>query len=229
MRIYKNISYETDLRTIRHLQMLSKPDVSVDDYRNSFYQIGIALGELLNNRTDCDEGNVMLACASEDADWLAQGVINSISKKDISLAVFWNDRITIDYNNGIEYSPIIRSYIEPVEKCHTLIIVKSIISTSCVVKNQLLHLIGKIAPEVIHIVAPVMYKDAEKNLKKEFPNIVSNKFEFLTLAVDTIRKPSGEIVPGVGGMVYPKLGLGDIKEKNKYTPRLVLDRLKLKK
>ena len=74
-----------------------------------------------------------------------------------------------------------------------------------------------------------MYKDAEKKLKKEFPNIVSNKFEFLTLAVDTIRKPSGEIVPGVGGMVYPKLGLGDIKEKNKYTPRLVLDRLKLKK
>mgnify|MGYP002515554190 CR=1 FL=1 len=32
-------------------------------------------------------------------------------------------------------------------------------------------------------------------------------------------------VPGVGGMVYPKLGLGNIHEKNKYTPNLVLARL----
>ena len=92
-------------------------------------------------------------------------------------------------------------------------------------KNQLLHLIGKINPKIIHIVAPVMYKDAQNSLKKEFPDSISSKFEFLTLAVDTVRKTSGEVLPGVGGMVYPKLGLGDITEKNKYTPHLVLERL----
>lgn len=30
----------------------------------------------------------MLACASEDADWLAQGVLSSISQKNVALAVF---------------------------------------------------------------------------------------------------------------------------------------------
>lgn len=92
----------------------------------------------------------------------------------------------------------------------------------------MLYLIGQITLEVIHIVAPVMYKDAERNLKKGFPNFVSRKFEFLTLIVDTIRKSSGKIVSGIGGMVYLKLGLGDIKEKNKYTTKLVLYRLNRK-
>ena len=226
MRTYKNISYDKNLEVIREMQRLSSPNVTVESYRNSFEKIGNVLGELLNNRHIENGAGTMLACASEDADWLAKGVIDSITQRNISLAVFWNDRITIDTKNKIEYSPIIRSYIEPVEDCGTLILVKSIISTSCVVKNQLLHLIGEINPKVIYIVAPVMYKDAQNSLLKEFPKYISDKFHFLTLAVDTIRNSSGEVLPGVGGMVYPRLGLGDIKEKNKYTPRLVLERLK---
>ena len=225
MRIYQNISYDNNLQTIRDLQKLSSPNVSIEDYRCSFYKLGVVLGEFLNGKSLMNDKSTMVACASEDADWLAKGVIDSISQKDISLAVFWNDRVTIDCKNKIEYSPIIRSYIEPITDCHTLILVKSIISTSCVIKNQLLHLIGKINPKIIHIVAPVMYKDAQNSLKKEFPDSISSKFEFLTLAVDTIRKTSGEVLPGVGGMVYLKLGLGDITEKNKYTPHLVLERL----
>lgn len=225
MRTYKNITYNDNLQTIQALQTLSKPEISVAEYRDAFYQIGSALGHLLNRKIENNFGNTMLACASEDADWLAHGVLDSISQKEVSLAVFWNERITLNEQTKIEYSPIIKSYIEPIEDCQTLILVKSIISTSCVVKTQLLHLIGKINPKNIYIVAPVMYKNAQASLNKEFPDFISDKFKFITFAIDSERKPSGEIVPGVGGMVYPKLGLGNIHEKNKYTPKLVLSRL----
>lgn len=104
--------------------------------------------------------------------------------------------------------------------------VKSIISTSCVVRTQLTHLINKICPEEIYIVAPVMYKDAQTNLKKEFPASISNQFKFLTFAIDTIKDVEKGVILGVGGMVYPKLGLGDIHEKNKYIPNLVKERMK---
>ena len=225
MRIYKNITYNSDLPTIQALQALSKPGISVGDYKNAFFQIGSALGNLLNKKVDNNYGNTMLACASEDADWLASGVLDSISQKDVSLAVFWNERVTLSQKTKLEYSPIIKSYIEPIENCKTLILVKSIISTSCVVKFQLLHLINKINPEKILILAPVMYKNAQVGLIREFPDSINSKFQFLTFAIDTERSLSGEVIPGVGGMVYPKLGLGDIHEKNKYIPQLVLARL----
>ena len=66
-----------------------------------------------------------------------------------------------------------------------------------------------------------MYKDAQKSLEKDFPTEISNKFRFLTFAIDTVKTSEGNIVPGIGGLVYPKLGLGDSNEKNKYTPEIV--------
>jgi hypothetical protein len=225
MRIYKNVTYNNDLPTIQALQTLSKPGISVGDYQSAFYQIGSALGNLLNKKVDDNYGNTMLACASEDADWLASGLLNSISQKNVSLAVFWNERITLNQKTKLEYSPIIKSYVEPIENCKTLILEKSIISTSCVVKFQLLHLINKINPEKILILAPVMYKNAQVSLMREFPDYINSRFQFLTFAIDTERNMDGEVIPGVGGMVYPKLGLGNIHEKNKYTPNLVLARL----
>ena len=117
MRLYKNITYNSDLPTIQALQALSKPGISVGDYKNAFYQIGSALGDLLNKKMDNNYGNTMLACASEDADWLASGVLDSISQKDVSLAVFWKERVTLSQKTKLEYSPIIKSFIEPIENC----------------------------------------------------------------------------------------------------------------
>lgn len=225
MRTYKNITYDTDRNVIRDMQTLSKPNVSVDEYRDAFYRLGRTLGEILNRKTGGEYGQTMLACASEDADWLAHGVLDTLSQHDVSLAVFWNGRLTLDAKTHLEYSPIIKSYIEPINKCRTLIMVKSIISTSCVVKTQLTRLIYDIEPQKIYIVAPVMYKDAEKSLRQEFPLSVGEKFEFVTLAIDTVKDLNHNIVPGVGGLVYPKLGLGDSSEKNRYMPNLVKARI----
>ena len=112
MRTYKNITFDNDSPIIRAMQSLSCPRVTVENYRNSFYQIGQALGHLLNVKIGQQYGNTMLACASEDADWLANGVLDAITPTNLSLAVFWNSRITLDVKTGLEYSPIIKSYIE---------------------------------------------------------------------------------------------------------------------
>ena len=64
MRIYKNITYNSDLPTIQALQALSEPGISVGDYQNAFYRIGTALGDLLNKKVDNNYVNTMLSCAS---------------------------------------------------------------------------------------------------------------------------------------------------------------------
>lgn len=225
MRTYKNLRFDDDKSIIHLMQLLSRPDISVMSYRNTFYKIGKALGQMLNKKINGNYGNTMLACASEDADWLAHGVLDAISQKEVSLAVFWNERVTLDSETNLEYSPIIKSFVEEIEDCQTLILVKSIISTSCVVKTQLNRLINDISPEKIYIVAPVMYKDAEKSLKREFPANITEKFEFLTFAIDSERDKVHGIIPGVGGMVYPKLGLGDVHSKNRYMPEIVKKRI----
>ena len=69
MRTYKNITFDKDRETIRLMQLLTEPDVSVEDYRHAFYRLGRELGLLLNEKAGGNYGNTMLACASEDADW----------------------------------------------------------------------------------------------------------------------------------------------------------------
>ena len=225
MRRYIDLNYEKDRDILELMHVLSSPISSEESYRNSFYGLGKALGASLNLYTQSSYGKTMLACASEDADWLARGVLESLSQKQVSLAVFWNERITLDEINKVEYSPIIKSYIEPIEGCQTLILVKSIISTSCVVKTQLTRLVNTINPQEIYIESPVMYKDASSRLENEFPLSISNKFHFFTFAIDTIKDNQGHVLPGVGGMIYPRLGLGDIHQKNKYVPNLVKERI----
>lgn len=70
-----------------------------------------------------------------------------------------------------------------------------------------------------------MYKDGMPNLIREFPDSISSKFTFVTFAIDEERLSSGEVIPGVVGMVYPRLGLGDVATKNTYLPDMVMNRL----
>lgn len=84
-----------------------------------------------------------------------------------------------------------------------------------------MRLISDLTPKKIFIIAPVMYKDAEYNLCMDFPQNISSKFKFLTFAVDDEINDHKEIIPGIGGMVYPRLGLGNESEKNSYIPEIV--------
>lgn len=228
MRRYENLQYG-DEKVIREaLDLLADKTTGVKEYRNAFEILGVELGHVLAQKVcDVPAEEIMLVCASEDADWLAKGVENGLGKGKLPVSVYWSTRNTVyQSENGekIEISPIVKAYEEPIEKCSLLVIVKSIISSSCVVKTQLTRLIDRAHPEKIAIMAPVMYKDAKPNLLKEFPKEISNKFYFLQFAVDEDCQDN-EVIPGIGGMVYPRLGLGDINKKNQYVPDMVRMRM----
>ena len=229
MRRFENLQ-NADEQVVRcMLAKLADKSTGVDDYRDAISKLGIELGKVLSSKINgIIPEEIMLVCASEDADWLAAGVECGIDKGDLKKSVYWSTRETVykdENGERLEISPIVKAYEEPIENCRLLVVVKSIISSSCVVKTQLTRLIGKINPERIVIMAPVMYKDGIPNLISEFPASVSNKFEFVTFAIDEDRLENGEVVPGIGGMVYPRLGLGDITAKNSYIPEMVIRRL----
>jgi len=228
MRKYENLNAGNEASVKRSLNLLADKNTGVDDYRMAFEDLGSELGKLLAKEVaDVTPGETMLVCASEDADWLAKGVEKGLGKGSTPVSVFWSTRSEVYRNEEekVEISPIVKSYEEPIAHCRLLVVVKSIISSSCVVKTQLTRLIGKMHPERIAILAPVMYKDGVPNLMKEFPEDISQKFRFVTFAVDEDRSDKGEVIPGIGGMVYPRLGLGDMTAKNGYIPRMVLERI----
>lgn len=228
MRRYENLQYGDEKVIRKSLDALADKTTGVEAYRNAFETLGVELGRILAQKVgDVLAKETMLVCASEDADWLAKGVENGFGKGELPVSIYWSTRNTVyQSENGekIEISPIVKAYEESIAKCRLLVIVKSIISSSCVVKTQLTRLIDRIHPEMIVIMAPVMYKDAQPNLLKEFPEEISNKFHFLQFAVDEDRQ-GNEVIPGIGGMVYPRLGLGDINKKNQYIPHMVRMRM----
>lgn len=122
----------------------------------------------------------------------------------------------------LKVAPILKKYQEPTEnKVKYLIVVKSIISGACVVRTNLVNLIQKIEPEKIFIAAPVIYYNAEEKLQNEFEEHIYQKFKFFYFASDTERTPEGEVIPGIGGNVYTRLGFENQDDKNQYIPEIV--------
>ena len=228
MRQYKNLQYGDEAIIRASLNALADKKTDICKYRDAFRLLGIELGKVLASEyKSLSADQTMLACASEDADWLANGVEAGFGLGELKKSVYWSSREIVHVNEDgskIEISPIEKAYEEMINDCQLLIIVKSIISTSCVVKTQLTRLIGRVSPQRIAIVAPVMYRDGVPNLMKEFPDEINSKFRFITFAIDDERVDS-EVIPGVGGMVYSRLGLGNIEEKNHYIPEMVLSKL----
>jgi hypothetical protein len=197
---------------------------SVPMYQEAMTELGRDLGRRLHSEISSPE-STYVAFTVEDADYLARGLLEVLTDGDMKLAgvaCFWND----SFNLGDEkITPILRKYAEAAAgQVDTLIIVKSIISSACVVKTNLTKLIENIHPEQIHIVAPVMFQGSEQLLKDEFTEPVSSKFKFFTFAIDSERQDNGNIVPGIGGSVYEKLGFTDSQQKNTYTPIMVKER-----
>lgn len=210
------------------LGLLADRETSISDYRNAFYRLGGSLAERFTRARLGD--NVLLVCTSEDADFLARGILESIVKrqapKSVALACFWQARFTAvrpaPGREGVDVAPIVRRYEEAtIESLDSLIIVKSIISSSCVVKHALLDVVGRKRPKRILIAAPVMLRGAQTRLRDEFPSSISRKFEFFYFAEDNEKDEVGNVLPGIGGSVYQRLGL---MEPSKITPSLVIER-----
>ena len=209
----------------RHsLSILAAEQTPPEDYRSALQALGRSLGGSLLEQLGSDLPNrICIVCTVEDADSLAAGIISRLEEQGlderIRVVCFWNDRIELD---GMSLAPILKEYREPCNVDDSaLVIVKSIIASACVVRTNLANLIATATPRRIFVVAPVMFKGADQFLRNDFDPTVSDRFEYITMAIDDEKRDGKWIVPGVGGDIYTRLGYGGAARKNFHVPTLV--------
>ena len=218
----------SDAMTRSLMDAIADTSTTTDEYRHSMHELGkkLAAGVLPKITSDESE-DVYVVCTVEDADFLARGVIDELESRGfgsrIKLMCLWNTKVR---DEGVSLSPILRQYKEDSSAATaSFIVVKSIISGACVVKTNLTRALSTIEPAQVFVVSPVLLKGAQKRLSEEFPTEISNKFEYVWMATDS-EKDGENVIPGIGGSVYERLGLGDEDRKNQYTPFIVKERRK---
>jgi len=210
------------------LETLVSPHTSSSSYRSAMQELGkfLAAG-VLQGRPELADGvkDISIVCTVEDADFLALGVMNGLQEAGVPserlhLQCFWNERIRSD---DISLAPIVRQYEEPFDSRDAVyLIVKSIISGACVVKTNLTRVLTQSHDGEIVVVAPVLLDGAQQRLEREFPPSVSERFQYVWFATDFKKDARQNVVPGIGGSVYERLGLGT--DKNQYVPNIVQER-----
>lgn len=208
-----------------HLQGLLEAKHDPVAYREHI----IALGEILAQpvadslKHTSHALETLVVSTAEDADFLQFGVTSALHEQGIKtkLAIFWNNHYQLSDNTSV--APIVHEFIQNgYENTRNLVVVKSVMSGSCVVRTNLLKLFETLKQvENIFIVSPVVYTKSEENLKSEFPKEISDKFQFIYLAKDSQRDEAGEVIPGIGGQVYDLLGLSKQPVLTGYIPNIV--------
>lgn len=215
-----------DNTIVRLLDRLVDQDTSTGEYRGAMYGLGNAFGNILIHELK-DIRSVGLASTAEDADYLGKGIIDTLEQqgKEVLLTVFWNKRFVPNVENNIPVAPIVKEFHEERNlKPEVLIVIKSIISSSCVVRTNLTRLIEETDPEKIFIVAPVLLADSIRNLEAGFTAQITEKFHYLYFAEDDEKTDEGFVIPGIGGDVYKRLGFNNQDSKNRYVPEIVKQR-----
>ena len=201
------------------LNALLEEGVSADSYRKTMFKIGQHLGQKLAQSLDPSK-KYCVASTVEDADFLAKGIIDAIESNvnKVFFACFWNDRQVIGTES---VAPIYNQYLDPgYEQANEMIVVKSIMSGSCVVKTNITAIFEAVKPEAIYVVAPVMHIESDKKLELQFPQHIAQLFKYYFLAKDS-QRDGDTVIPGIGGSVYEKLGYGSQRQKNSILPNLV--------
>ena len=212
--------------TISLLDKLINEQTNSTEYAHAMYELGKVFGSILLSSVSNAE-TVALASTVEDADFLGKGIIDVLENngKKVLLTVFWNKRFKPNSENNLSVAPILREFHqEGYNKPGVLIVIKSIIANSCVVRTNLTKLIEQSNPNEIFIVAPVLLVGAIKNLESEFDKQISDRFSYLYFAEDNEKTKEGMVLPGIGGDVYQRLGFSNQDTKNKFTPRIVKER-----
>lgn len=219
MRTYEAIASDTVKTKLGRL--IERPDK--DEYRSLMTSLGEELAAVVVSRVESND-RLLLVCTNEDADFLARGLLRGLEragKMQIALACFWNERKRI---GDVDVAPIVRRYIEPASEIDVFVVVKSIISSACVVRTNISELVYDYRPKRIIVAAPVVLAGATRNLEDEFDTSIAQRFEYVWFAQDDERKSDGEVVPGIGGSVYELLGIGTSATKNTFVPELVRER-----
>ncbi|GAB4093064.1 hypothetical protein [Flaviaesturariibacter terrae] len=218
-RTYQQI---VNTRIINLLTELTNKELPSNEYAQVMYNLGKEFGTILNDKVSSSTP-IMLGCTVEDADYLGRGILENLEKSHLKtkLTVFWNMRFKTD---GLSVAPIVKQYKEgAVDKNTVLVIVKSIISSSCVVRTNLTKLIEEEQPQTIYVVAPVLLKGAIQKLEAEFPPAITKQFQYFYFAEDDTAT-NGIVEPGIGGDIYQRLGFANQTEKNSFVPKIVKER-----
>lgn len=194
------------------------------EYRTAMTKLGGQLGNAMLNVMGSSNQSAYLVATAEDADFLAQGVLQTLEPHlaSVGFSCIWNERTSLYGLQSLDVAPILKQYKEPVGTVDYLIVVKSIISDSCVVRTNLQNLIQSLQPREIFIAAPVIHARAEDSLRQVFSKEISDKFHFFYFAEDDERSASGEVLPGIGGMVFERSGLNG--QASRYVPDIVKER-----
>lgn len=209
------------------LNTLINEKTEPEQYGAAMFELGCVLGQQLQACLKSSSQIPLLVSTAEDADFLAAGVYSQLSGHGVHAkrVVFWNNHYQLE-GTKMSVAPIVHSFFEQgYQQAKDMIVVKSILSGSCVVRTNILALIENVNPERIFILAPVMHKNAKAKLRAEFPEDVANKFEFLYFAEDKERLEDGEVVPGIGGQVYLRLGISEQPVKTGYIPKVIQELL----
>lgn len=221
----KERTYSTTANDLakQHLQGLLDCKNNPMSYRAHMQELGKLLAESFVSNLSQSEKCLVISTA-EDADFLQEGVKSVLNKNNLEtkIAVFWNHHYQLPTKDSV--APIVHKFLEPgYEHSQNVIIVKSVMSGSCVVRTNLIAMLNQIKnAKRIFIVSPVIHKNSENSLIKEFPSEISSKFNFVYFAKDSQKDlNSGEVIPGIGGQVYELLGLEKQPALTSYMPKAV--------
>jgi hypothetical protein len=223
----RNLHNRADDHVAGLLNKLIDTQTNSGDYGKAMYELGLEFGRLIIENSSPLEDCISVATTVEDADYLTKGIIDFLENhgKKVALTVFWNKRFIPNKENQIPVAPIFKEFHEEgYQNASTMVIVKSIISSSCVVRTNLTRLIEDWEPERILIVAPVLLDGSKAKLESEFDEKTAKKFRYLYFREDNLKNDDGTVIPGIGGDVYKRLGFESQYKKNSFTPEIVRTR-----
>ncbi len=216
---------------VRHfLDVLVDPSSTHEAYQQAMVELGRTLGMQVASKVAASNEPVCVVCTVEDADFLARGLMEGaelagVDGERLKLICFWNERVRRFVGSEMDVfdvAPVMKQYREAASLSEAaVVVVKSIISGACVVKTNLAMLIEGVTPSRVLVAAPVMLQGADQRLAAEFTAEVAGRFEYLTFALDDQKGPDDNVLPGIGGSVYERLGFED---KNTHVPELVRQR-----
>lgn len=177
-----------------------------EEYRTAITEVGESLGSAVRKKMPSPGEPFVLVSTPEDADFLVTGMLRSLDAEQARLICYWTDRRT--YPGERDLATVVQSYVDPRIRrgIETVVIAKSIIASSCVVRTNLEKVLLELDPLRIIIAAPVMLRGAERRLKAAFPSSIAARFQFVSFAIDAHKDEQGLVAPGVGGMVEQRLG-----------------------
>ncbi len=186
---------------------------AVAPYRSAMRKLGASLAhsvKLASKKT-------AVVTTPEDADYLTAGFLEALPDAATSVICYWTERSSLPEG---DIATVVQQFVDPrmPKQVDTVVVLKSIISSGCIVRTNLEKFLANAKPRRIVIAAPVMLKGADVGLRRQFPKKVASLFEFVTFAVDDEKKDN-VVVPGVGGWVEERLGLKHTRAR--FMPALV--------